>query len=109
MHGFRKQGYLLDFTLASMKRRKGRNLAILLVYSLVIFLLASVLFFTRSLRHEASAVLSGTPELTVQRLVAGRHALMPRGRLDAIRDIRGVASAEGRLWGYSYDMASRAT
>ncbi len=41
MMGFiRRQKYLMDFTLASLLRRKGKNLGLLLVYSMIVFLLA---------------------------------------------------------------------
>jgi len=103
-----RQRYIVDFTLSSLARRKGKNVALLLVYALVIFALASVLFFTEALRREARAVLRDVPELLVQRTVAGRHDLLPESWIGSVAGIRGVASARGRLWGYSYDPLSRA-
>lgn len=100
--------YVLDFTLASLARRKGKNLSLLLVYALVVFALASVLFFTRALREQASRALVGAPELVVQRLSAGRHDLAPARYVQALAGIRGVESVHGRLWGYYYDPLSRA-
>ena len=52
-----RQLHLIDFTIGSVLRRKGKNSALLAVYTLIIFVLASVLFFTRALRNEAAAVL----------------------------------------------------
>lgn len=103
-----RQRYILDFTLSSLARRRGKNLSLLLVYALVVFSLASVLFFTQALRREARAVLKGAPELVVQRLAAGRHDLLPATWAGTVGGIRGVASARGRLWGYYYDPLSRA-
>ena len=103
-----RQLYLMDFTLASMRRRTGRNLVLLTIYLLIIFLLASVMFFTGAIRHEATTLLEGAPEITVQRLVMGRHDLVPLSYLEALGKIRGVRRAHGRLWGYFYDQASRA-
>jgi hypothetical protein len=100
-----KQRNIIDFTLSSLARRTGKNAALLLVYTAIVFLLASVMFFTHALRREAALVLAGAPELTVQRMVAGRHDLVPRRYLGAIRAIRGVSGARGRLWGYYYDPA----
>ena len=109
MSGFlRRQLYLLDFTLSSLWRRKGKNLGLLLVYSLIVFLLASVMLFTHALRSEARLLLTEAPELLVQRLEAGRHALIPASHLTAIQDLRGVREARGRLWGYYYDPAVKA-
>ena len=103
-----KQRNVIDFTLSSLARRKGKNLSLLLVYSLLVFLLASVMFFTHALRKEASLVLQGAPEMVVQRMAAGRHELVPEKYLDAVRGIRGVSSARGRLWGYYFDPVTSA-
>ena len=98
-----RQRYLVDFTVGALARRKGRNLALIAVYGLIVFVLASVLLFSQALRHEAATLLSGAPEVTVQRLVAGRHDLVPAAYLDRIATVRGVTQARGRLWGYYYD------
>ena len=37
-----KQRYLIDFTLASLARRKTKNIGLVLVFSLLVFALASV-------------------------------------------------------------------
>ncbi len=103
MRWLEKQRNVLDFTLSSLLRRKGKNLALILVYTLVVFLLASVMFFTHSIKEEASLVLKEAPEIMVQKLVAGRHDLIPLQYAETIRDIRGVESVGGRLWGYYYD------
>ncbi|MEI9476041.1 MAG: FtsX-like permease family protein [Deltaproteobacteria bacterium] len=98
-----RQRNIIDFTLSSLLRRKGKNAALVSVYTLVVFLLASVMLFTHSIRQEASLILQGSPEMIVQRMIAGRHELIPLGYMDKIREIRGVGSVKGRLWGYYYD------
>jgi ABC-type lipoprotein release transport system permease subunit len=103
-----KQKALIDFTLASLARRKLKNFGLLLVYTLIVFLLASVMLFTHALRHEAAQVLKNTPEVIVQRMVAGRHDLVPPGYIEKLGRIRGVQHIEGRLWGYFYDPVVRA-
>ena len=108
MDFIRRQKYLIDFTLASLLRRKGKNLGLLLVYTMIVFLLASVMLFTHSLRKEAGIVLQESPEIILQRMVAGRHALVPADYLEKIGQVRGVTRKEGRLWGYFYDPAVKA-
>lgn len=103
-----RQRYLLDFALGSLARRKGKNLALTGVYALTVGALASVLFLTYALRTEAALVLRDAPEVVVQRMVAGRHDLLPAAYLDGLRAIRGVAEVRGRLWGYTFDPLSRA-
>ena len=104
----RRQRYLIDFTLASLWRRKTKNLGLLLVYALIVFLLASVMLFSQALRREAGLLLEGAPTITLQRLLAGRHDLIPGDYLDRIGRLRGVSAQYGRLWGYFYDPAVRA-
>ena len=103
-----RQRYLLDFTLSSLGRRKGKNLALAALYTLVVFALASVLLYTQALRSEAMRILEGAPDLVVQRVVAGRHDLIPGDRVERLSKIRGVQEARGRLWGYYYDASARA-
>ncbi len=103
-----KQRYILDLALSSMKRRKGKNAALVTVYAFVLFLLASVLFSADSLRQEAKSILQDAPEMTVQKLVAGRQDLIPISYIDSIRQIRGVQSVEPRFWGYYFDSFSGA-
>jgi ABC-type lipoprotein release transport system permease subunit len=98
-----KHRNILDFTLSSLLRRKGKNLALVLVYTFVVFLIASVTFFTHSIKREASLVLQDAPEMMVQRLVAGRHDLIPVSYMDSIKEIKGVQSVKARLWGYYFD------
>lgn len=107
-HLVNKQRNILDFALSSLLRRKGKNLALVAVYTLVVFALASVMFFTHALKKEASLVLSATPELIVQKMMAGRHDLIPFSYAEKIKEIRGVGQVEGRLWGYYYDPLVRA-
>ncbi|PKN13664.1 MAG: ABC transporter permease [Deltaproteobacteria bacterium HGW-Deltaproteobacteria-4] len=98
-----RQRNILDFTLASLERRRGKNLSLLLIYSLVIFLLASVMFFTAAIKNEAASLLADAPDMVVQRLSAGRHALIPLDYISTISEIRGVRAVAPRLWGYYFD------
>ncbi len=100
--------HILDLAIASLLRRKARNLSLLAAYALVVFALGSVEFFTRAVREQAARALAHAPELVVQKLAAGRHDLAPAPWGEAISGIRGVASAHGRLWGYYYHAASHA-
>jgi ABC-type lipoprotein release transport system permease subunit len=98
-----RQKNLIDFTLSALWRRKGKHLALLLVYTFVIFALASVMLFTEALKKEASLLLKDAPEMTVQKMMAGRHDLIPLSYVESIQKIRGVVSVAPRLWGYYFD------
>jgi ABC-type lipoprotein release transport system permease subunit len=103
-----RQRYIVDFTLSSLGRRKGKNLALLAVYATIVFALASVVLFTHALRRESALVLRGAPAVVVQRMVAGRHDMVPEAAVGTLAAIRGVTAARGRLWGYYYDPVARA-
>lgn len=103
-----RQRHIIEFTLSSLLRRKGKNFALLCVYTVVVFLLASVMFFTNALKREAEIILKEAPEIIVQRTLAGRYATIPSGYAEKIRGIRGVARVGTRLWGYYYDPEVRA-
>jgi ABC-type lipoprotein release transport system permease subunit len=98
-----KQRNIIDFALSALLRRWGKNMVLLAVYTSVVFILASIFFFTDSLKREASVVLHGSPEIVVQKLVAGRHDLVPAGYIRAIETITGIRNVKGRLWGYYYE------
>ena len=99
---------IIDFALSSLSRRWKKNLALTLVYAFIVFTLASVIFFTEAVKREARAVLQGAPEIVVQRLMAGRHDLIPAVYIDTLKKITGVGQAKGRLWGYYYEPSTGA-
>jgi ABC-type lipoprotein release transport system permease subunit len=98
-----RQLNILDFTLSSLLRRRGKLLSLILIYGSVVFVLASIMFFTHALRREARMLLADAPELVVQRMVAGRHDPIPLEYAKAISEIRGVSGVQPRFWGYYYD------
>ncbi|MCU7852119.1 MAG: FtsX-like permease family protein [Candidatus Thiodiazotropha sp. (ex Monitilora ramsayi)] len=108
LYFLRKQKYLIDYTLSSLLRRKGKSLGLLAVYSMIVFMLASVTLFSHALRHEAGLMLQASPEIILQRMEAGRHAMIPADYLQRIGQLRGVKQKAGRLWGYYYDPAVKA-
>jgi hypothetical protein len=103
-----KQRYIIDFTLSSLLRRKVKNMGLWVLYMLVVFLLASVMFYTHAIKKEAVNILRHSPEIMVQRMIAGRHDLFPLRYLDTLKAIRGVEGVSTRLWGYYYDGSSGA-
>ena len=103
-----RQRYLIDYTLAAMARQRAKNLGLLLVHGLLVFALASVMLLGSALRQDAAQVLEGAPDVVVQGLQMGRHALSRSADLERLQGLRGVQRAEGRLWGYLYDTSTAA-
>jgi ABC-type lipoprotein release transport system permease subunit len=108
MEFIHKQANLIDFTVSSLLRRKGKNFGLLLVYSLIVFMLATVMLFAHALKKEAGIILQHSPEIIVQRLEAGRQALMPESYMEKIGRLRGVTLKKTRLWGYFYNPVVKA-
>ena len=94
---------ILELSLTSLLRRKGKNLSILVIYTLMVFLLGSVVFLVSGIKREASVLLEGAPDIVVQQIRAGRHDLIPVRFGEEISRIRGVTRVTPRVWGYYFD------
>lgn len=103
-----KQINLLDYALSALRRRKGKNLGIMLVFAGVIFLVASFQFLSASLTATAENLLTEAPEIVVQRMSAGRQEAVPLAYLERLAAIPGIRSAIPRIWGYYFDETSGA-
>ncbi|MDK9694242.1 MAG: FtsX-like permease family protein [Sulfurimonas sp.] len=94
--------YIVEYAINSLLRQKYKTLFIGLVLTLLIFLLSSVFFITNSMKHELQATVDALPEITVQKIKAGRHDEIDVDVIDAILELNGVESAVARVWGYYY-------
>jgi ABC-type lipoprotein release transport system permease subunit len=97
-----RQLALLRFAMGSLARRRVRNLAVGLGLTFIAWYLASVFFLVDSLRHEYRAGTNEIPDITVQRLVAGRPGLLDPATAEPIREIPGVIRVHPRVWGYVF-------
>ncbi|MBN1839331.1 MAG: FtsX-like permease family protein [Campylobacterales bacterium] len=94
--------YLLEFALFSLIRKGAKTLFVFLILTFLIFLLASVLFISDAIKHELNVSVAHLPELTLQRLQAGKQVNVPLKRVEPLLEIEGVASVIPRVWGYYY-------
>ena len=101
--GFTKHINILDFTLASLWRRRLKNLSVLAVFAGVIFLVASFQMVTQALTETASQVLRSAPEITLQRMSAGRQVDVPEEYARKLSKIFGIRDVVPRIWGYYFD------
>ena len=99
---------LLEYSLSSLWRRKEKNVALVVVYALVIATLGSVLLLTHALKTEAVTTLTASPEIVVQRMQGGRHELIPVKYAETIEEFPGVGKITPRIWGYYYDSLVKA-
>lgn len=94
--------YLLEYAINSLLRQKFKNIFILIIFTLLTTLLASIFFISNSIKHELNSTLKTLPEITVQKLKAGRHYDIDIDVVDEIINIAGVEDANARVWGYYY-------
>jgi len=104
---FERRRHLLDFAVRSLARRPTKNLGLVAIYALVVFLVGSVMLHGAAIRREAAMLASG-PELTGQAMVMGRHEMSRTAEVAVLKGLRGVRRVEPRLWGYLWDSAGAA-
>ena len=94
--------YLIEFAINALLRAKSKNIFILVVFILLTMLLMTVFLITGSIKYELQATVNSLPEITVQKIRAGRHNEIDVGVADEILSISGVSQAVPRVWGYYY-------
>ncbi len=94
--------YLIEYAINALLRQKYKNIFILIVFTLLTTLLTSVFFISNSIKYELNSTLKSLPEITVQKLKAGRHHNIDTDVVDEILNISGVQDAIARVWGYYY-------
>ncbi len=99
---------ILDHTLSSLWRRRLKNLSVLLVFAGVIFLIASFQLVTRALTETAEQALVAAPEITIQKMSAGRQVAVPLAYSEKLSGIFGIRRVVPRVWGYYFDEVSGA-
>ncbi len=94
--------YLIGFAINSLFRRGAKSFFTLFIFTALIFLLSSILFISNSIKTELFITLKSLPQITVQKIQAGRHKNIELKRVDELLKLHGVQSAVPRVWGYYY-------
>ncbi len=94
--------YITEYAINSLSRQRYKTLFIYMVLSALIFLLSSLFFITNSIKHELYSTVNSLPEITIQKIKAGRQDEIGVEAVDEILQISGVQSAVARVWGYYY-------
>ncbi len=98
-----KQLNILDYSLSSLWRRKLKNFSIVIVFGAVIFLVASFQLTTNSLTKSAAKSLVHAPDLTIQKMSAGRQESIPLAYVEKLKSVFGITKVVPRIWGYYFD------
>jgi len=94
--------YLIGFAISSLFRRGGKSFFTIFIFTSLIFLLSSILFISNSIKEELFITLKSLPQITVQKLQAGRHTNIEISKIDKLLKLNGIQSAIPRTWGYYY-------
>ena len=100
---FNRQRNILDYALTSLWRQRLKNASVVVVFSLVIFLVASFRLAVSSLESATEHLLQTVPDITVQKLAAGRQVGLHESLAQDVAGIFGVREVRGRVWGYYFD------
>ena len=103
MSGLAKHLNILDYSLASLWRRRLKNMSILVVFTGVIFLVASFQMVTQALTEKAELALRSAPEITLQKMSAGRQVAIPLHYAQKLSSLYGIRDIVPRIWGYYFD------
>ncbi len=98
-----RQLNIADYALSGLKRRIGRNIVVVLIFALVIFMVASFSLTTTSLKKSAGRLLGTVPDITVQQMSAGRQVALTEDAIEKLEGILGIRSVQARVWGYYFD------
>jgi len=105
---FEKQLNILDYALQSLWRRRLKSGGIIVIFTVVIFLVASFQLTVKALNDEADRDLGTAPEITIQKITAGRQEPIPLAYLDKLTGIWGIRQIVPRIWGYYFDATAKA-
>lgn len=94
---------ILDYALGSLWRNRFKNIGVFLVFSLVIFIMASFRLVTSSLDNAAEQLLTAVPDITVQKMTAGRQDVLRYKDMAEIEELFGIKELKPRIWGYYFD------
>ncbi|MBK8944234.1 MAG: FtsX-like permease family protein [Ignavibacteriae bacterium] len=93
---------LIEFTIKSLQRNFVKKIAVIFVFTFLVFLLVSVLSISSSIKKVLEICVNELPELIIQKMSGGRQTLIPTDRIYDIIDIAGISNVQERIWGYYY-------
>lgn len=99
---------ILDYSLAALWRKKLKSAGVLTIFSVVIFLIASFQLTTSSLTETAIRFLDTAPEITIQKMTAGRQESIPLSYIEKLKPVFGIRKIVPRIWGYHFDESNGA-
>lgn len=94
--------HLIEYAINSILRQKNKNFFVLIILTLLIAILSSTFFITHSIKNELEKTLKPLPDITIQKLIAGRHVSINKDIINELVQVSGIKSVTSRTWGYYY-------
>jgi ABC-type lipoprotein release transport system permease subunit len=94
--------YLLEYAIGSLVRQKTKNIFILSIMTLMIFLVTSIFFISNSIKYEMLSTVDKLPQITIQKIKGGKIVDIEQDLIEEIEQINGVNYVYGRVWGYYF-------
>ncbi len=91
-----------NLLLTLLVANKKEHLPLFILSTLIVFIVASVLFISSSIYKELSYTLDDQADITIQKFRAGHVEDIPASYLNEYLDINGVNAAQGRVYGVHF-------
>ncbi len=92
----------MHFLVLQLFKHRSRHLATVFIAMLLLALLGSVLFISRSISHDMMTILQQQSDFVLQRLHAGQRTDMPQSWQYDVEEIAGVSEVTPRVYGTYY-------
>jgi len=93
---------IFEFSISAILRRGSKNISVVIILTMLIFLLSSMMLISGSIKQELSLTYNQLPDITIQKYIGGRVLNIENSRVDTLVDIDGIKEVTARVWGYYY-------
>lgn len=99
-----KSSIFLNFLLLQIVTNKSKHLAIFIISTLIIFIMASVMFISSSIQKHIYTTLDAQSDFVIQKINAGKIVNTPNSWIDDFSEISAVKNVQQRVFGqYFYE------
>ena len=99
-----KNSVFFNFLFLLLSKHKSKHIAIFLISILIVFLSASILFISTTLKKEIFSTLNNQSDFVIQKINSGKTLYTPVSWVEDFRGINGVDKVQQRVYGQYYFM-----
>ncbi len=96
------QNSFLNFLFLLLYKHHTKHMAVFIVSTLLVGLLASFMFLSSSIKHDALISLHEQPDFTIKKIRGGRSVDLPVSWVDDFSEIKGISYVAPRVFGRYY-------